>query len=51
MGSNDIKVPHSVNMEGRKQLSVSGVKDVASFDEHEITACTDMGKMIIKGEK
>lgn len=50
MGSNDMRVPHSINMEGRKTLSVGGVKDVESFDEREITACTDMGTLVIKGE-
>ena len=50
MASNEMKIPHSINMDSRKLLSVSGVKDVESFDEHEIKARTDMGTMIIKGE-
>lgn len=50
MDKKEIKVPHTLNLEGRKSLSVSGVKDVESFDDREITACTDMGTLIIKGE-
>ena len=40
---------HNVIMEGRKKLSVSGVEDVDSFDEHEVVVYTNMGLMEIKG--
>ena len=29
-----VKLPHSIIMEDRKKLSVSGVTDIDSFDEH-----------------
>ena len=44
-----IKRPHNIIMEGRKNLSISGVKDVGSFDEHIIVLYTDMGELTIKG--
>lgn len=40
---------HNVIMEGRRKLSVSGVEDVDSFDEHEVSLYTNMGAMDIKG--
>lgn len=42
-------IPHVVNLEGRKKLSITGVKEVDNFDEHEITANTSAGKLLIKG--
>ena len=44
-----IKLPHNVILEDRKNLSVTGVNDVDSFDETTIVAYTDMGEMTIKG--
>lgn len=42
-------MPHVVNLEGRKKLTITGVKEVDSFDEREITAHTTAGKLLIKG--
>ena len=42
---------HNLIMEGRKKLSVSGVDDVESFNETEIVLHTNMGVLIIEGEK
>ena len=42
-------MPHVVNLEGRKKLSITGVKEVDNFDEHEITVNTSAGKLLIKG--
>lgn len=41
---------HKVILEDRSRLSISGVMDVASFDDENITADTDMGMIIIRGE-
>lgn len=40
---------HNVIMENRKKLIISGVDDVASFDESTVTLSTTMGMLIIKG--
>ena len=41
---------HSVVMEGRKKLSVSGVEEVESFDEHTIVMSTSLGVLVVRGE-
>ncbi len=41
---------HKIVLEEREKLSVSGVTDVIAFDEESITADTDMGMIIIRGE-
>lgn len=44
-----IKVPHSLMLDNRKILSISGVSDVDSFDEQVVTAYTEQGELTIKG--
>ena len=41
--------PHSVILEGRERLVVSGVVDVMSFDEVQIDVETTRGGLVIKG--
>lgn len=41
---------HSVVMEGRKKLSVSGVEEVESFDENTIVMSTALGVLVVRGE-
>ena len=41
---------HSVVMEGRKKLSVSGVEEVESFDENTIVMSTSLGVLVVRGE-
>lgn len=40
---------HSVILENRKNLSISGVKECLGFDEETINLDTNFGKMTIKG--
>ncbi len=40
---------HSVFMEQRNKLTITGVTDVLSFDEEGVIADTEMGILIIKG--
>ena len=42
---------HSLILEGRKMLSLSGVTDVDSFDEKVINLYTEMGELTIKGRE
>ena len=44
------EVPHRVSLEGRNKLSVSGVKDVESFDETMIILVTSRGILQVCGE-
>jgi sporulation protein YabP len=50
MESNLPEVPHRVTLEGRSKLSVSGVKDVESFDESMIVLVTSRGILQVCGE-
>ena len=43
------KKPHSLSMEGRRRLSISGVEDVESFDEQQIVMRTSEGGLVICG--
>lgn len=44
------KTLHSVVMNGRNKIKVTGVNDMDSFDEETVTLYTDEGEMQIKGE-
>ncbi len=46
---NTVKQPHNVIMEDRKNLTVTGVKDVDSFDEQTMIVYTDMGELTVRG--
>ena len=42
-------VPHQLILDDRRRLSLSGVSDVDSFDDHTITAHTSLGDLTVKG--
>lgn len=44
------EIPHHLILEGREQLSVSGVEEVESFDENQIVMYTTKGALIVRGE-
>lgn len=39
----------NIILEGRKKLSICGVKEVETFDENGIIVITDLGTLSIKG--
>ena len=45
------ELPHSLSLQERKKLVVSGVEDVESFDENTIVLQTSGGLLILKGEE
>ena len=45
------ELPHNVILEGRRRLSISGVSDVESFDEHEIVMGTAQGILVLQGQE
>ena len=44
-------INQNVIMENRKSLTVTGVKDVDSFDEQTVVAFTNLGELTIRGEE
>ena len=45
------KMAHSFFMEERNRITISGVRDVDSFDEETLILFTDLGEITVKGEK
>ena len=45
-----IRAQHNIIMENRRQLTITGVMDIDSFDEHSVILFTDLGELTIKGE-
>lgn len=41
---------HKVSMTNRRSCTINGVKDVLSFDIHEILLETEQGMLMIKGD-
>ncbi|HOE56790.1 MAG TPA: sporulation protein YabP [Bacillota bacterium] len=41
--------PHSITIEGREKLIITGVRDVASFDDNEVALDTEAGGLTIRG--
>lgn len=46
-----MKAPHSLILEDRKHLTVTGVSDVDSFDDQVVVAYTDFGELTVRGKK
>ena len=42
---------HSLTLENRKLLRLSGVTDIDSFDEGQIMLFTQLGELVIKGRE
>jgi sporulation protein YabP len=49
MEREEIKGTHTLYLENRKSLSITGVKEVISFDEESISVITCMGSMELRG--
>lgn len=43
------ELPHSLMLDGRERLSITGVEDVSSFDEQSVIALTSRGLLTISG--
>lgn len=43
-------LPHHILLEGRANLTVSGVEEVESFDENAIVMATGKGTLVVRGE-
>ncbi|MDP4120629.1 MAG: sporulation protein YabP [Bacillota bacterium] len=45
-----MRKPHSMIIEDRKNISLSGVNDVGSFDEQSVVVITDFGELSVRGK-
>ena len=45
----DKTMPHSLILKDRRELTLTGVTDVDSFDENSIVAYTDFGELTVNG--
>ena len=43
--------PHRLMMQNRSALSITGIRDVVSFDENQVILDTDMGLLTMKGKE
>lgn len=48
-GQNNKRANHNVIMENRKSLTISGVSDLDSFDEHSVVMFTELGELTVRG--
>ena len=46
----NIRKSHNLILEDRKKFTLTGVRDVLSFDENTIMLETDLGRLAVKGE-
>lgn len=44
-----LRVNHNIIVEDRKKFTLTGIKDVISFDEETVVLATPLGKLVIKG--
>ena len=49
MGEERMQMPHRLALDNRKQLTVTGVTEVVSFDENAIMLRTGQGDLLIQG--
>lgn len=47
--ANEKNIIQNIILESREKLSVSGVVDILTFDEEEITLDTQLGMLTVKG--
>lgn len=45
----NIRVNHNIIVEDRKKMTLTGVKDVLSFDEETVVLDTSLGRLTVKG--
>ena len=45
------QMPHGLNLDQRKKLSVTAVAEVVSFDEEAIVLRTALGTLVVQGQE
>ena len=47
----DNTMPHSLTLDGRKRLTMTGVTEVVSFDDETVLLRTGMGSLLVQGRE
>ena len=50
MGDEKLQLPHKLILNERRQLTMTGVTEVVSFDENAVVLCTELGRMTVHGQ-
>ena len=50
MNEKEMGMPHTLFMENRKNITLTGVKEIISFDDECVSLITVMGKAVIRGK-
>ena len=45
------RIPHSIIVENRSNISLTGITKMGSFDEQSVVAFTDYGEIYIRGSR
>ena len=45
----NIRINHNIIVEDRKKMTLTGIKDVLSFDEETVVLDTSLGRLTVKG--
>ena len=51
MSENPAQLPHKLCLEERSQLTMTGVREVVSFDEAAVILVTDLGTLTVHGDR
>lgn len=49
--ANEITLPHELRLDGRAKLTVTGVREVESFDESAVALHTVRGLLVVHGSQ
>ena len=51
MGETRLAVPHSLTLSQRSRLTMTGVEEVAGFNDNTVILRTDMGTLTVQGRE
>lgn len=50
MENGQVQMPHKVTIQERKQLTMTGVTEILSFDEEAVILQTGLGNLVVQGK-
>ena len=50
MGENQMQLPHRLTLNERRQLTMTGVSEVISFEDTSVVLRTELGVLVIQGQ-